>query len=214
MTSYPAQITALIRYTPTAELSHAQLLQLHELKLPAIEDLSWEHVVSSSCVKLRNYTKVYEARAEGLRLPRSRLETDIFFTALLHARRETPSVMANVLKECLGRDNEREVHEDVIGLILENDVAFRCVERYGTDELARVARFISDKNVNRTDKSTVKNVVGIAEELAEVALNKIKQVKGEREMVSDMGGVMETLKLGGPWEGWCGMKGGIRNRKM
>lgn len=122
--------------------------------------------------------------------------------------------MANVLKECLGRDNERKVHEDVIGLILENDVAFRCVERYGTDELARVARFISDKNVNRTDKSTVKNVVGIAEELAEVALNKIKQVKGEREMVSDMEGVMETLKLGGPWEGWCGMKGGIRNRKM
>eukprot|EP00737_Agarophyton_chilense_P002685 gb/GEZJ01003081.1/.p2 GENE.gb/GEZJ01003081.1/~~gb/GEZJ01003081.1/.p2 ORF type:complete len:110 (+),score=1.65 gb/GEZJ01003081.1/:818-1147(+) len=56
---YPTHIEVPVRYTPTAELSHSQLMKLYQLGIPVIEDLSWEDVSANSNVKLKEYSKLY-----------------------------------------------------------------------------------------------------------------------------------------------------------
>lgn len=60
-------------------------------------------------------------------MPPSRQETDIFFSVLLQAGRETSSVIANVAKECA----ERTAHEEVIELVLGKDVSFIVLSGMG-----------------------------------------------------------------------------------
>lgn len=51
----------------------------------------------------------------------------------------------------------------------------RCAERYGTEEIGRVARVISGKNMKWVDESAVQSAVGIAKELAKVVLNGVQR---------------------------------------
>ncbi|KAI0561064.1 hypothetical protein FGB62_94g067 [Gracilaria domingensis] len=207
---YPAHIDVPVQYTPTAELEHSKLNKLYELSMPAIEDLSWEDVVTNSFAKLREYSKVYGARAEGLRLPRNRAEIEIFFTALLHARyTAAPSASKPVPLKNREQafDDRGRIHPDVRELALANGLAFHLSQRYGIDTIASVVQFASEKGGKWTDESNALSAALIMEEMANAADREVNG--GQHGGHEDWSGALDCLRNSDPWQGWCGFKSGV-----